>query len=276
MLQLPNQQFLSVLPYATNYCLVGPVISPVSNKGLSTPPSPTKHSNAPANDEESNILIKLLNEHFNSQLSTNDIAWSFSSVKPATQDSHQPVHMLDLQCSDGRSPVISVFSGHITTHRVLAEQVYECIHPYLPTPHSSIKTSRADTLPGGEYDAGVKNHEELTIALNTQYFWVPKTLLTRYLTTYGARTKNLLDGAVNLCSLGEEILPTFYEIELNWLIETEWVTCTEDVLWRRTKLGINATKDEVIRLDAWFKRYYQHLSAVSKIENLVHSNCKAS
>ena len=275
MVQLPDQQFLSVLPYATNYCLVGPVISPVDTNELSTPLSPTKHSNAPVNNEESNALITQLNTHFDTQLSTDDISWSFSSVSPATKDSHQPVHMLDLQCSDGRSPVISVFSGHITTHRVLAEQVYECIHPYLPTPHSSIKTSRADILPGGKYGADVKNHKELTSAFNTQYFWLPKTLLTRYLTTYGARTKDLLDEAVNLRSLGEEILPTLYERELNWLIENEWVTCTEDVLWHRTKLGINTTKQEEIRLTSWFKRHHKHTSAVSKIEQLVHSNCKA-
>ncbi len=276
MLQLPDQQFLSVLPYATNYCLVGPVISPVDSKGLSTTPSPTKHSNAPVNSEESNALVTQLNKHFNTQLSTDDISLSFSSVRPATQDAHQPVHMLDLQCSDGRSPVISVFSGHITTHRVLAEQVYECIHPYLPAPHSSIKTSSADNLPGGKYGADIKNHKELTAAFNTQYLWLPKALLTRYLTTYGARAQNLLDGTVNLRSLGEEILPTLYERELTWLIETEWVTCTEDVLWRRTKLGINTTKQEEMRLTAWFKRHHKHTSAVSKIENLVHSNCKAS
>ena len=276
MLQLPNQQFLSVLPYAKDYCLVGPAISAVSDKGHVTSPTPTKNSNAPASNEESNELVEQLNKHFNTQLSTHDISWSFSSVKPATQDSHQPVHMLDLQCSDGRSPVISVFSGHITTHRVLAEQVYECIHPYLPTPHPSIETSIEGCLPGGEYGAEIKNHQELTTAINTQYFWLPKTLLTRYLTTYGTRVKNLLDGAVNLHSLGKEVLPTLYERELNWLIESEWVTCTEDVLWRRTKLGINTTKQEIVRLDTWFKRHYRHLSAVSKIENLVHSNCKAS
>ncbi|OUR92525.1 hypothetical protein A9Q81_16400 [Gammaproteobacteria bacterium 42_54_T18] len=279
MLQLPNQQFLSILPYATNYCLVGPVIRPVTNRELTTAPSPPKHNNTPANEEESSTLLQQLNYHFNTSFSPNDISWSFSSVRPATQDS-QPVHMLDLQCSDGRSPVISVFSGHITTHRVLAEQVYECIHPYLPSPPPSLKTSITDKLPGGDYvtdaEPGVKNYEELTKTLKTQYFWLPKTLLARYCITYGTRAKNLLYGAVNLQSLGEEVLPTIYERELNWLIETEWVTCTEDVLWRRTKLGINVTEDDAKQLDTWFKGHYQHNSAVSKIENLANSNCKAS
>ena len=280
MLQLPNQQFLSVLPYATNYCLVGPVISPFTEKEIGATPIPPKHSNTPANEEESNTLLQQLNCQFNTQLSTDDISWSFSSVRPATQGSHQPVHMLDLQCSDGRSPVISVFSGHITTNRVLAEQVYECLHPYLPTPTVPLEALITDNLPGSEYGigagAGIENYKDLTTTLNTQYFWLPKSLLARYCITYGARAKNLLDGAVNLHSLGKEIFPTFYEKELNWLIETEWVTCTEDVLWRRTKLGIDASKEDVKHLDTWFKNHYQHTSAVSKIENLVHSNCKAS
>ena len=268
MLQLPNQQFLSVLPYASDYCLVGPVISPVTNKMLTTIPSPPKNINTVANEDESNALVQLLNCHFNTQISTNDISWSFSSVRPATLDPHQPVHMLDLQCSDGRSPVISVFSGHITTHRVLAEQVYECIHPYLTTPSASL-----DTAPT---ESSIKSYEDLITALNTQYFWLPKALLARYCATYGTRAKDLLNGAVNIQSLGSEILPTFYERELNWLIETEWVTSAEDALWRRTKLGIKATKEDTERLNAWFKRHYRHHSAVSKIENLVHSSCKAS
>ncbi len=268
MLQLPNQQFLSVLPYASDYCLVGPVISPVTNNILTPINSPPKQINTTANEDELNTLVKLLNRNFTAHFSTNDISWSFSSVRPATQDPHQPIHMLDLQCSDGQSPVISVFSGHITTHRILAEQVYECIHPYLPTPLPS-----HNTTPNG---ASIKNSRALITALNTQYFWLPKSLLARYCATYGARAKNLLHEAVNLQSLGSEIIPTLYELELNWLIETEWVTCTEDVLWRRTKLGIKATKEDTERLDAWFKCHYQHHSAVSKTENLVHSNRKAS
>ena len=280
MLQLPNHQFLSVLPYDTDFCIVGPVISPIIEKELCAPAPPTKHNNAHTNTAESNALVQQLNQYFNIKLSTKDIAWTFSSVKPATLDTQQPVHMLDLHCRDGKSPVISVFSGHITTHRILAEQVYECLHPYLPAPVATGQTSTQNTLPGGEYTAetGSKpsNFEAFTAALRTQYFWLPKPLLTRYCSTYGTRAKGLLNGAVNLSSLGEEVLPALYEIELHWLIETEWVTSSEEVLWRRTKLGIRATKEETERLDTWFKYHYQHNSAVSKVDKLVHSNCKAS
>ncbi|PCJ34751.1 MAG: glycerol-3-phosphate dehydrogenase [Moraxellaceae bacterium] len=259
-LQLPKQQFLSILPYAESYCLVGPITSPSSRAA----------HNSSVDSEIKDVLIQQINTHFRTQFSTTDISWSFSTIKPEHHDAHQPIHMLDIQCSDGLSPVISVFSGHLTTHRILAEQVYECMQPYLPANNNSVTYNR---LPGGDFNN--ESYSEFVCRLTKQYSWLPESLVIRYCATYGARTESLLEGISDRSSLGNEILPTLFEFELRWLIEQEWVTCAEDILWRRTRLGTTASTIHTSRLTRWFNNHYRHRPAVSKLTTSLHINRKA-
>lgn len=266
MIQLPKQQFLSVLPYEHNYCLVGPLVTPT------TKPS----HNETVSTTESIELLEHVNSQFNTQLAQADVRWSFSTVKPSNHEAHQPVHLLDLQCNDGKSPVLSIFSGHITTHRILAEQVYECILPYLPH-HSTMSATINSKLPGGDFSNHLENnHNDLVANLKNQLPWLDNTVLARYCSNYGVRALDLLKSASGNKSLGNEVIPGLFELELNWLIDNEWATCAEDILWRRTKLGIDASEQHIAMLAQWFNHHYQHQSAVSKLQKLVHSKRKAS
>jgi len=155
----------------------------------------------------------------------------------------------------GGAPLLSVFGGKVTTFRKLAEQAVDWIGPVLGR-QLPAWTAQA-CLPGGdlygkvpiaravlEYDAWVRTRRQ-------QFSWLPEGLLARYARSYGTRLSALLAHCRTRADLGEEIIPGLYEVEADYLVRQEWALCADDILWRRTKLGLHVAPGAAQRLDAW-------------------------
>jgi glycerol-3-phosphate dehydrogenase len=84
-----------------------------------------------------------------------------------------------------------------------------------------------------------------------QFSWLPEGLLARYARSYGTRLSALLAHCRTRADLGEEIIPGLYEVEADYLVRQEWALCADDILWRRTKLGLHVAPGAAQRLDAW-------------------------
>ena len=84
--------------------------------------------------------------------------------------------------------------------------------------------------------------------------WLPETMAWRLVHNYGTRTRDLLGDAEGLSSLGEHFGADLYQVEVDYLIRHEWATQAEDILWRRSKLGLRVTLDDVERLTAYLAR----------------------
>lgn len=97
--------------------------------------------------------------------------------------------------------------------------------------------------------------------------WLPPRLARRYAHQYGTRVTTLLAGAMRLDDLGTEVTPGLYEAEIRYLIEHEWARTAQDILWRRTKLGLYTAEADRNRLEAWLAR---HLPA-NEAEPVAHS-----
>ncbi|OUS23683.1 hypothetical protein A9Q99_26975 [Gammaproteobacteria bacterium 45_16_T64] len=261
MIQLPCKHFLNVLPHLANYCVVGPFTQATCLEKLSLVP----------NSEETRALLDLTNLHFHVNFTEQDICHAYATSRAITFDPNQPIHMLDLQCEDGQSPILSIFSSHLTTHRTLADQILECIQPYLP---SLNQTASCYQLPGGDFSPD--GFSSFINRLAELYPWMPCKLMTRYCKLYGARTQELLSNKHDLNSLGQEIFPDLYEAEVYWLIEHEWATCAEDILLRRTKLFLTVNKNNIDTLNQWFTCNYKHQSKISQFPDILANQCKAS
>jgi glycerol-3-phosphate dehydrogenase len=95
-----------------------------------------------------------------------------------------------------------------------------------------------------EFDLWVRRQQ-------ARYPWLPPTLLARYARAYGTLIDVLLAGRHSVAELGEEIVPGLYAAEAEYLCRHEWATSAEDILWRRSKLGLHLPPGSSRQLDAW-------------------------
>ena len=158
--------------------------------------------------------------------------------------------MLEVDHGDGRAPLLSVFGGKITTFRRLAEQAMEKLGEVMG-PLGDPWTA-GQPLPGGDIpDADFEGYLE---RFHAAHGWLPAPLARRYLRAYGTRTARLLDGAASLADLGEDLGDGIYEAELRYVVRAEWVETADDLLWRRSRLGLHISDDTRRNVEAWLDR----------------------
>jgi glycerol-3-phosphate dehydrogenase len=140
-----------------------------------------------------------------------------------------------------------VFGGKITTYRKLAEHALEKLSPYL---RSGGAPWTGDTpLPGGNFAAGGVG--DLTNRLLHDYPFLAQRHAARLIRAYGTNARIVLGRAASMAELGRDFGQTLTEREVRYLMAHEFARTAEDVVWRRSKLGLWLAKDEVAALDAW-------------------------
>ncbi|MDR0805303.1 MAG: glycerol-3-phosphate dehydrogenase [Enterobacteriaceae bacterium] len=205
-------------------------------------------------DNEVNYLLNVYNSHFKKQLSQDDIVWRYSGVRPLCDDesdSPQAVtrdYTLEVADDAGKTPLLSVFGGKLTTYRKLAEHAMEKLAHYYPNIGSA--WTKNGVLPGGDMGTDRNSYAE---QLRRKHNWLPDDLAIRYAHTYGSRTEMLLENKHSLADLGEHFGHGLYEAELEYLVAKEWALELDDVIWRRTKLGMWLNETQKQRVAAWLK-----------------------
>lgn len=230
ILQNSDERIVFAIPYLNHFTLIG-------TTDLNYQGEPRRAKITP---EETNYLCDIINHYFRTTLTPNNICWSFSGVRPlyqhhgekkpskATREYH-----LGLSHSRTQLPFLSVYGGKITTFRVLAEAVLAQLKPYLP-PHGTPWTAEAP-LPGGDLGS---DFQAFLKTLYREYSWLPKSQCRRYALAYGTNIRALLSEAGQLRDLGRHFGADLYEREVLYWIANEWAQSSEDMLWRRSKLGL--------------------------------------
>lgn len=241
--QNPDKRIIFAIPYMDQYTLIG-----TTDNEFHGDPDQVHIS-----DEEVRYLCDAINSYFKQPIHPADVLWSFSGVRPlvgdeaadnpsaVTRDYH-----LEMDAVEG-APILSVFGGKITTFRRLAEEAIDRLAPVLGN-HKSGWTSHA-TLPGGDMPRA--DFDTFLIDFQHQYPWLLSGLAIRYAQQYGDRVTILLRNATSMADLGEELSPGLYEKEARYLVQHEWARHADDILWRRTKLGLAATPTSIQRLQRW-------------------------
>lgn len=220
------------LPYGT-HSLIGTTDIPVE-----------RPEEAVIGEEEIAYLCAAANAYFTAQTEPGDVIWSYAGVrslyddgkaeaKDVTRDYH-----LELDPAPGPA-LLSVFGGKITTARHLAMEALD----RLDVP--GLKFTATNVLPGGNVSAAFNARMEALGA------WLPAPLLRRLASAYGTRIEALLGDADSLAALGRHFGAGLYEAEARYLVDNEFARTAEDILWRRTKLGLVMSKAEQEALGAW-------------------------
>jgi len=238
ILQNEDRRIVFAIPYLRQFTLIG-----TTDREYQGDPAQIRIS-----EEETDYLLNVVNAHFKRQLGRQDILRSFSGVRPLCDDeSDDPSavtrdYTLALDNTPGEAPLLSVFGGKLTTYRKLAEAALEQLAPHFAGVMKASWTASA-ALPGGEAMSSV---EDLAIQLMDRLRQLDPALARRWASTYGSRIWKLLDGAHNLSELGEHLGAGLYAREVEYLVHEEWARDADDVLWRRTKLGLflNARQKE--------------------------------
>jgi glycerol-3-phosphate dehydrogenase len=204
---------------------------------------------------ELEYLCALANRYFVRQITPADVRWSFSGVRPLLQDeSRDPMSVTRdyaLELEREPAPLLSVFGGKITTYRRLAEDAVNQLAPLLGT--SAGPWTVDARLPGGDLPEG--SFAVFARTVERRYPWLPQRLQLRYAHAYGSRVARLLGSATALGDLGLEILPGLYEREAEYLCREEFARTAQDILWRRTKLGLHLLGTSTEPLERWLAAY---------------------
>jgi glycerol-3-phosphate dehydrogenase len=256
--QNPDKRIIFAIPYEHDYTLIG-------TTDLEYRDDPSKVA---INAEETQYLCDSINRYFKQKISPADVRWTYSGVRPLLEeegaDNPSAVtrdYSLELDAPAGEAPLLSVFGGKITTFRKLAEEAVDKLAQALQNGASS--WTAGAPLPGG--DMPNANFERFLSEFKQQHAWLPADLAHRLARAYGTRAKHVIGNARSVADLGRAFAPGLYEAELTYLRDTEWARSAQDVLWRRSKLGLHVepgTLDSITRdIDTWFARESARQSA---------------
>lgn len=203
--------------------------------------------------EETDYLLKAASEYFAQPVTRDEIVWTYSGVRPLFDDGASAAqeatrdYVLKLDGDATSGAVVNVFGGKLTTSRRLAESVLEKIEEVLGKKGAA--WTKTGTLPGGDF--GVKSFDAEVRRLGMDYPGMPAGLLRRLMRLYGTRARAILGQAQSDEDLGQNFGADLYAAEVIYLVEQEWARTAEDVLWRRTKLGLRVSTEDAARLEAY-------------------------
>ncbi len=191
-----------------------------------------------------------MNRYFRNVLTPDEIVWSFAGVRALYDDgSDKPEDVtrdyeLVLDRSEKKAPLLTIYGGKITTYRKLAEAALARIaHFFGASPPWTARSA----LPGGEFEPDA--FEAKVGEARRRWPFLSDALARRLLRAYGLRIERILKEAQRLDDLGPRIAGDLTEAEVRYLVENEWARSADDVLWRRSKLGLVVSAEEVVSLD---------------------------
>jgi glycerol-3-phosphate dehydrogenase len=237
--QIPDGRIFFAIPYHHDFTLIG-----TTDRDHHGPLSDVK-----ASEEEIAYLCDAVNAYFAKAIAPADVVWTYSGVRPLIDDgSGKPEAAtrgysfeLDLG-DDGNAPLLSIFGGKITTYRHLAKDAIETLKPHIPTLTGDDWTATAP-LPGGDFP--MDRIETLKADLARAYPFLAPNSLDRIARAYGTRARAWLGDATDAAMLGQDFGHGLSAAEVDYLIAQEWATTADDILWRRTKLGLRLDAGQV-------------------------------
>lgn len=235
ILQGTDGRIVFLMPYEEDFSLIG-----TTEAEHDADPHDAK-----CTQDEAAYLVDFVNAYLRTPIRAADIVWSFAGVRPliasegaATKASRD--FTLDLDTAG--APLLTVLGGKLTAYRALSEQVLDKLG--LPG-----RWTAGAPLPGGDFARADK--DSLTAALVSRHPFLTPPWAARLMTAYGTEAATILGAAKTAADLGRDFGATLTEAEVRHLITHEFARDAEDILWRRTKLGLRMSPEETAALEGW-------------------------
>ena len=223
------------IPYEKNYTLIG-----TTDEDHTGDPGAPKIS-----DSETDYLLAAVSEYFKRPVTRKTVRWSYAGIRPLYDDGASKAqeatrdYVLKLDHPQGGAPLLSVFGGKITTFRKLAESALEKMQPLFPGMGKPWTASAS--LPGGDFPFA--EVEQRIAEMTHKYSFLSPANVRRMFRAYGTDVEKIIGGVRSAAGMGKSFGP-LTEREVEWLKTMEWARSADDILWRRSKLGLHMSNDE--------------------------------
>jgi len=237
--QNDDRRVVFALPFDRDFTLIGTTDDAFSGDPQGVTPSAA----------DIDYLCRAVNGYLRPQIAPSDVIWSFAGVRALYDDGSQRPqdatrdYVLSLDARSGLAPLLTVYGGKITTYRQLAEQALERLAPVLKAGPAWTATSH---LPGGNFPWD--GLDAMVAKTRATWPFLGASCARRLVRAYGTRINRVLDDARRSGDLGQSVGAGLSEAEVRYLMRHEWARTPDDVLWRRSKLGLRITADERERL----------------------------
>ncbi|WP_323790014.1 glycerol-3-phosphate dehydrogenase [Thalassovita sp.] len=242
-LQGADGRIIFAIPYEQDFTLIG--TTDEDHPDPDTPPI--------LSEKERDYLLNFTNAYFRETLSAADVVWSYSGVRPlyddGAGDARSATRDYVLALDQDGAPLLSVFGGKITTYRKLAEHALQKLAPFFPDLAPGWTADVA--LPGGDFP--VEKVAERISDLRTAMPFLDEAHALRLFRTYGTEVAEVLGHPSSAADLGRDFGAGLTETELRWLMSHEFARTAQDVLWRRTRLGLHLTAEQAAQVDHWMR-----------------------
>jgi glycerol-3-phosphate dehydrogenase len=261
MFQNSDGRIVFSIPYQDDFTLIG-----TTDRDYEGDPSKVK-----ASTEEIKYLCDSVSEYLAKPVRPEDVVWAYSGVRPLYDDGASEAkaatrdYVFELD-TPGGAPLLSIYGGKITTYRRLAEEALRRLSPYLrsATPREDFNSPEGWTatspLPGGDID--VSAIPALTAELQLNYPFLGAAHANRLAHAYGTRATRLLGNAKSMADLGRSFGATLTESEVRYLMSAEWALTADDIVWRRSKLGLRLSAAEIAAIDDWIAAHRAPLESL--------------
>ena len=243
--QNADGRIVFAIPYETDFTLIG-----TTDRDHDADPS-----EAVCSPEEADYLRSAASAYFAEPIEADDIVWTYSGVRPLYDDGAASAtaatrdYVLKVEGRDGEPPLLNVFGGKITTYRRLAEAALHKLAGYFPNMGGDWTAGAA--MPGGDFPHD--GADALIAMYRGRYPFLGAAWARRLVRAYGTEVAEILGEARTAADLGNRFGHDLTEAEVHWLIRREWARNADDVLWRRTKLGLRFSQEQTQHLDNWMQ-----------------------
>ncbi len=247
-------RIIFAIPYETDFTLIG--TTDADHKDVNQKPICT--------EKEADYLRNFASKYFEMPVTKDDVVWTYSGVRPLYDDGASSAtaatrdYVLKVD-QNGGAPLLNVFGGKITTYRKLAEAAMLKIVPFFAGTPGNWTAGVA--MPGGDFP--VDGVAVLIAGLKQKYSFLDDFWARRLVRAYGTEASSVLGDARDPKDLGQDFGATLSAREVNWLMSNEYARCAEDVVWRRSKLGLRLSDKQIAALDIWMKSKSAELGAKS-------------
>lgn len=231
------------IPYETDFTLIG-----TTDRDHEGGPE-----QAHATEDEIDYLCSFVSEYLKTPITREDVVWTYSGVRPLYDDGAKSATAATrdyvLSLDESGPPLLNVFGGKITTYRRLAESAMRKLERVFPA--AAGPWTAGVPLPGGDFP--VDAVDRLVADLERDYPFLTPFWARRLVRAYGTEARVVLGDAKRAEDLGRAFGATLTEREIVWLMDNEYASRAEDVIWRRSKLGLRLSREEADALDAFMR-----------------------
>jgi glycerol-3-phosphate dehydrogenase len=222
------------IPYQGEFTLIGTTDFPFAGDPGDVQASP----------EEVNYLCQLVNDYFKKPITPRDVVWSFAGVRALYDNRELKAkdlsrdYVMQLEGGVNKPPLLSIYGGKLTAARHVAEVAVARLQPFfkMTAPWTGEKP-----LPGGDF--AWNGFPDLVQKIRAQYAFLSEAQATRLARAYGTRVFKIFSNVKSVSDLGQLFGGELSEKEVRYLMQYEFAKTVDDILWRRSKLGLHLDTD---------------------------------